>query len=171
MVLEDITDLAELRKLREEIDNKIQDLKKQEQDEKSELAAEQFVGKYIKQYEYKSYVDHYVKNLNKYTIYHITSVQNMLYDKSLLCTADVIEIGYDKDEIETLDKAIFNDASIDIFTYTDNNCKIDLLQEYEEISHSQVLELIEQARKDMLNITDEWLTTIQKGEENPCLND
>lgn len=168
MNLDNITDIDELRKLREEIDNKIQNLKKQEQDNNVELVAEQFVGKYIKQYEYKNYVDHYVKNMNKYTIYHITSIQNILYDKCLMCAANVIEICYDKDEIETLDKSIFDDASIDIFTYTDNNCRIDLLQEYEEISNSQVVELIEQAKKDVMNITDEWLNTVQKSKENIC---
>jgi len=61
MNIDDITDIDELRKLREKIDNKIQDLKTKEQDNKVELIAEQFVGKYIKQCEYKSYVDHYVK--------------------------------------------------------------------------------------------------------------
>ena len=85
-----------------------------------------------------------------------------------MCTANAIEIGYDKDEIETQDESISDDANIDIFVYTDDNCKIDLLQEYEEISHKQVVELVKQAQKDALNITNTWLKTAQDNKENIC---
>lgn len=167
MVLDDVTDLDELHKLREEIDNKIQDLKKQEQCKKVELAAEQFVGKYIKQYDFESYVDHYVVDQNKYTIYQVVSVHNIT-NTELLCVANVIEINYDKNGKEEVFANIENDADLHVYCYTTDCCRIDLSRDYEEISHEQAEELVMQTRKDIDNIVNLWLTNAKQIEDNVC---
>lgn len=167
MVLDNITDLDELRKLREEIDNKIQDLKKQEQEKKVELAAKQFVGKYIKQYDCESYIDHYIVNQNKYTIYQIVSVHNIT-NTELLCVAHVIEIDYDKNGEEEVFANIEDDADLHVYYYTTDCCRIDLSQDYEEISREQAEDLVLQTRKDIDDIANLWFTNTQQNEENLC---
>lgn len=170
MNIGDLT-IEELRKLRGEIDDKIEEIKCKAHSDKVNVATENFVGKYIMQYDYDSYVDHIVKNMNKFSIYYITSVQNILYNNELVCTANVMCIDYEG--VEQSDNFLTdttNDAFVSIYAYTDNNCRIDISQEYKEISYEHAKELIDQAHKDAVMICDSWLynTKIIEEEVKKC---
>lgn len=166
MNIDDITDLTKLRKLRDEVDNKIQDLKKQEQNNKVELAIEQFVGKFFLQYYYDSNVYLEEKNLNKFDIIYISDVHNITRD-SVFCHGHIVTIDYDVEEYTDLSEVTFYD-SVSITSYVQRDYMFDISHEYEEINNEKAIKLVKQAKKDAATIVDNFIDVFNS-KETICL--